>query len=532
MTRKLFLLHLLCFCCLLSAQATGQIPDLIIIGKDTLMLQTCPIEHDSILSKQVSKRLSNENSCTACWRGYQALWQIEDDKLILKRIEDSKSLFAHPDTVPEVTVDLNGIFDQYQDKQGRVVASWFSGELKVVSGKQIYYVHMGFNREYENETDYQVEQGRVISKTDYRNSIQKGTSIKDAMGFAMTQFNGDRFPELANTRVVLSGCVLPKADGSIDSINIEIFRPDSITEERKNLYTEQICTILKKVPQWDVLTVRNKIWKTDWWTLPVWNGKGCKANYLEGQIMDTLSYNDTIYALRNFPLQYDMNLYEKVKPYIKKEWRSNCFRGYTGQWKIEDGKLYLINRLHPKDNSPLPLDSIFGLTNRQPIEASWYSGKLHLIYGDSLGDNYEWRKIYTKEVQCEVKAGKITQQKIYNNFLHPGDWDALVQCEQELQRPEVWSKFPKLQDKSVRCRYWVVPRLDGTADSITCNVYVNGCDKKAGSKRYHKEITDEEHPYVKIFKKALQAIPKWEVLYVHSEIRKYEGWIDGKDCEE
>lgn len=157
MARKLLLFHLLCFCCLFSAQATGQISDLIIIGKDTFMLQTCPIEHDSILSKQVSERLSQEDFCTACWRGYQATWQIEDDKLILKKIEDSKSLFAYPDTVPEVTVDLNGIFDQYQDKRGRIVASWFSGELKVVSGEQIYYVHTGFNREYENETDYQVE---------------------------------------------------------------------------------------------------------------------------------------------------------------------------------------------------------------------------------------------------------------------------------------------------------------------------------------------------------------------------------------
>ena len=67
MTRKLFLLHLLCFCCLLSAQATGQISDLIIIGKDTFMLETCPIEHDPIISRQVRERLSNENFCTACW---------------------------------------------------------------------------------------------------------------------------------------------------------------------------------------------------------------------------------------------------------------------------------------------------------------------------------------------------------------------------------------------------------------------------------------------------------------------------------
>ena len=231
------------------------------------MLETCPIEHDPIISRQVRERLSNENFCTACWRGYQATGQIEDDKLILKRIEDSKSLF--PDTVPEVTVDLNGIFDQYQDKRGRVIASWLRRELKVVSGEQIYYVHTGFNREYENETDYQVEQGRIISKTSYRNSIKKGTSIKDAMNLIKTQFNRDYFPELANTKVVISCAVLPKADGSIDSIEVHIIRPNSIMEERKNLYIEHICEILKKAPQWEVLTVRNKIRKTERWTISV-----------------------------------------------------------------------------------------------------------------------------------------------------------------------------------------------------------------------------------------------------------------------
>lgn len=89
------------------------------------------------------------------------------------------------------------------------------------------------------------------------------------MDLIKTQFNRDYFPELANTKVVISCAVLPKADGSIDSIEVHIIRPDSIMEERKNLYIEHICEILKKVPQWEVLTVRNKIWKTERWTISV-----------------------------------------------------------------------------------------------------------------------------------------------------------------------------------------------------------------------------------------------------------------------
>ena len=135
MARKLLLFHLLSFCCLLSANATGQIPDLIIIGKDTLMLLECPIEHDSILRRQVGERLSNENSSTDCWRGYQALWQIENGELSLIQIEDGKSLYTH---IPKITVNMNGIFDKYRNKEGKVIATWFSGKLKVVSGKMIH----------------------------------------------------------------------------------------------------------------------------------------------------------------------------------------------------------------------------------------------------------------------------------------------------------------------------------------------------------------------------------------------------------
>lgn len=529
MARKLLLFHLLSFCCLLSANATGQIPDLIIIGKDTLMLLECPIEHDSIFRRQVGERLSNENSSTDCWRGYQALWQIENGELSLIQIEDGKSLYTH---IPKITVNMNGIFDKYRNKEGKVIATWFSGKLKVVSGKMIHYVHFGFMREHEHETDYQVEQGKIISQTSYQNSLKKGTSIEEVMSFLTTQFNGDRFPELANRRVFVYINVLPKMDGSIDHVKIHI-HPDSITEERKKLYAEQIATALHKVPRWDVLTVRNEIWEVaNTEALYLWKGKGCKALYQKEQVMDTLLYNDTVYALRGFPLQYDMNLYEKVKPYLKEEWRNDCFRGYTGQWKIENGKLYLTNLFYGISTSPLPLDSIFGTADKQPIEASWFSGELYLICGGRLIDSYGFRDVFKKEIFCEIKEGKVIRQKTYNNSFTLGNREALKQCEEKLQATEIWSKFPELKGKSVHCRYQISLRPDGTTDSTTCTAYVNGCDWSQGPQRYHEEITNQEHPYIRIFKKALQTVPRWDVLYIRDKIREYENWIDGKRCDD
>lgn len=84
----------------------------------------------------------------------------------------------------------------------------------------------------------------------------------------------------------------------------------------------------------------------------------------------------------------------------------------------------------------------------------------------------------------------------------------------------------------MHCSYQISLRPDGTTDSIACTVYVNGCDWNQYLKRYHKEITNQEHLYIRIFKKALQAVPKWNVLYIRDKIRKYEDWIDGKRCDD
>ena len=113
-----------------------------------------------------------------------------------------------------------------------------------------------------------------------------------------------------------------------------------------------------------------------------------------------------------------------------------------------------------------------------------------------------------------------------------GDREALKQCQEELRKKEVWSRLPELKGKSVHCSYQISLRPDGTTDSIACTVYVNGCDWNQGLKRYHKEITNQEHLYIRIFKKALQAVPKWNVLYIRDKIKKYEDWIDGKRCDD
>lgn len=531
MKYKLLLIVLLCCCNALKLQATGQAGDRIVIGRDTLDMLTCPIEVDSVLRQQVSARLSHDTFNTGCWRGYRALWRIDGGELVLDKIVDDNSYSFPSDSVPEVTVDLNGIFDRYRDAQDRVVASWYSGELRVVSGKWVYYNHSGFDRQHECEQVFCIKQGKVTSQAIYKNSIKKGISSLNCLLYVESLFNGDRFPELKDTRLRADIDIRPKLDGSLDSLSVDFYEPEKIMPERKQLYLDEIKSCVSQVPQWDVMTLRDTVYVHKLGTFELWNKKGCKAEWRERipdgckqQKMDILSYNDTVYSLQGFPLQYDMNLYAKVKPYLKDCFSLDCFRGYIGCWKIEKDKLYLVKLLNNKDNSPLPLDSIFGLSDGKPMEASWYSGKLHLVYGNTLGDEYPLEEIYEKEVICEVNSGTIVSSKGYSNYFHPGDSDALEQCKEKLtQQKTYWSRLPELRDKDLDCTYWVYPKTDGTADSITIELQIR-CPGECDS----KSIKDQEHPFIKIYKEALQAVPKWDVLCVRNEIKDVRGWLPGK----
>lgn len=530
MKYKFLIIVLLCCGIPSGVRATGQIGERIIIGKDTLDMLTCPIEVDSVLQVQVQKRLPGFVS-TGCWRGYQGLWRIDDGKLVLDKIVDIRSRYSPSDSVPEVTVDLNGIFDRYRDEQGKVVASWYSGELRVVSGEWIYYIHSGFDRQHEHERVYYIESGKVTSQAVYRNSFRKGISSLNGLLYASSLFNGDRFPELKDTCLRADIDIRPKLDGSIDSISIEFYESESIMPERKQLYLDEINSCLGQVPQWDVLVLRDTTYVLRLGTFELWNKKGCKSVFnkripdgCKEQKMDFVSFNDTVYSLQGFPLQYDMNLYAKVKPYLKGSFSLDCFRGYVGYWKIEKNKLYLVKLLNNKDGSVLPLDSIFGLSDGNPMEASWYSGELHLVYGNILGDDWRLRDVYEKEVIFEVDSGAIVSCASYSNSFRPGDSDALEQCKEKLnQQRTYWNRLPELRNKDLDCNFRVHPKPDGTADSITLELRIRDMDEYDA-----KSIRDQEHPYIKIYKDALRTVPKWDVLCVRNKIVDVEDWLPGK----
>ena len=144
--KKLILFFVLYISCTRFVGATGQMGEVIIIGQDTLGLLSCPIEVDAGLSRKVSDCTDALACSTACWRGYIGWWRLENGTLYLEKIvAESRDSLGR-----EILIDTKGIFDAYK-QDGKIVASWFSGELRVVKGKCISYEHAGFWRDYEEE---------------------------------------------------------------------------------------------------------------------------------------------------------------------------------------------------------------------------------------------------------------------------------------------------------------------------------------------------------------------------------------------
>ncbi len=209
---------------------TAQIPDLLIYENDTLALYSNPLESYFNNGNPRPKYIS-ASQCwsTACWRGYQAIWEVKDNKLYLNSITDCcfwKNYLITTNTLTELSglipQEVIEKLEQLKDKEyvsydfreklkkaigkrmykkykdnilkaskqpkqkndlsklfpGKVVdnkvfAFWFSGDLTIPKGKMIEYVHMGYMSRYERELILSFENGDLMDAIEYDNKSRK-----------------------------------------------------------------------------------------------------------------------------------------------------------------------------------------------------------------------------------------------------------------------------------------------------------------------------------------------------------------------
>ena len=144
-----------------TASATGQEGERIIWKGQKYEMLTIPLYHCHEFDS-LGIKMEREASITSLWRGYQGHWCIENDMLYLDHIVTDSEGTLYAKDIPAL---------RKYCKNGRVAATWFSDTLRVVSGKQVFYEHMGFNRYYEHEDFIAVKQGKVVSVKRVENKL-------------------------------------------------------------------------------------------------------------------------------------------------------------------------------------------------------------------------------------------------------------------------------------------------------------------------------------------------------------------------
>jgi hypothetical protein len=150
---------------------TAQSPDIINIDGERLSLLTNPLEAYREMYRRDMVFFQVELG-SACWRGYIAEWEIHGGKLFLLKINGSVSYRGVQSGPRSELEKLRGTnFDLLQYKvpatlselfgpvKDRVLASWFTGELRIPQGEMTEYVHHAYASKYPGYLIIPVENG-------------------------------------------------------------------------------------------------------------------------------------------------------------------------------------------------------------------------------------------------------------------------------------------------------------------------------------------------------------------------------------
>ena len=219
----------------LTMYATGQEGDIIYIDGEQWELLGKPIYADSVLSRELKKALPKERGInTANWAGYTAYWSIQQEKLYLDSIR-----YVIYDSAPKSRTEclpskaMRRIFKKYASRK-RIVATWFNNEIRVAKGKQLYYVHEGYTRNYEHERVICIEQGKVCGTKDYQNYVVDGFSFDKYRPNNKAELREkfplhiEQYPELADVKRIVFNIKRARVDaqGNLVECEVKVFRPN------------------------------------------------------------------------------------------------------------------------------------------------------------------------------------------------------------------------------------------------------------------------------------------------------------------
>jgi hypothetical protein len=130
---------LICLFFSISAFATEQEADLLIVNNDTIYLKSFPLDRLNLTERPFGYTTQTATS-TACQRGYRAIWRIVDNKLYLEKITRCYS------DKKEGEESLTELFKRnqidFKEKDKMILADWVTIDL--------YTMNFSIARHYPN----------------------------------------------------------------------------------------------------------------------------------------------------------------------------------------------------------------------------------------------------------------------------------------------------------------------------------------------------------------------------------------------
>jgi len=243
MKKIIFTLILLAFVAM-PGHATGQTPEVLSFDGNSWSMFYCPLDMVKQTKKwHKSKDFKKNAWTTGCWRGYIGHWSIIDNKLILTEAVWEEAVTDSLKITKFVEVKLPRVFkyySKYATPQG-IFASWVNDTIRIGRGDCIRYVHMGFDRNLEEEAYLIIKKG-VVKKVEYfHNRIIQGRRIEDfvkAINNDSISWNG--IPENVN-RFFFSMKVNHDENGHIASFDLNFYK---LTPEQEAIMKPRVLELV------------------------------------------------------------------------------------------------------------------------------------------------------------------------------------------------------------------------------------------------------------------------------------------------
>ena len=257
----------------LTAGATGQDAEKIIIDGERWDLLYCPIELDTTLSNGIRRILPDtvmidgekwkRIEWTSNWRRYIGEWEIKEGKLYLRDIyiEIGREINGrHKFGEAKLPYDsYKNIFSEYLTEDG-ILASWVSDTLRAGKGGLIDYFHAGFDRTYEEEYIFPVAKGVITDKSLYNNFHRMGVGWRQIKEALNKDFPWERFRRCKNIDKILihtSDYIIDEKGTFIDC-KVILTIGDKKHKKQSTAEIKAIKEILKSLHPWQLYYIHGK----------------------------------------------------------------------------------------------------------------------------------------------------------------------------------------------------------------------------------------------------------------------------------